>query len=321
MNNEIITNRMELCDIDEAINLWENQVKYFNSEKTIYPFWENKNKSIEMYLKSAVSNDNAFTAKQNGKLVGFITCDIFDFHGALSAICHFIGNAATIDNRNQIYLALYNILCRHCVSKGSLSHYISICPDDLEIRELLFNLGFGAYGADAFAQFNQSMSFISGYDIGLAVISDAKEIFEIRKEEDEYFLSSPIYLRLPPCSLERIEEKIKQNSVYVAKDNGKVVGIWDLEMAESEDIYRLYPKGSAVVCGEIGAYIKEEYRGKNIGSDFIKIVADFCIKNNIVCAHVPWETFNPYANRFWRKFFTPACLALKRTIHPDAIKI
>lgn len=316
--NKIETSTMEVYDVFEAINILQNQVEHFHAGKSINPFWENK-KKIEEYLKNTISNGNAFSAKLNGKFVGFITCDIFDFHGALSAICHFIGNAAVIDNREQIYLALYTILCGHCVSKGALSHYIAICPDDLKTRELLFNLGFGAYVIDAFAQFTQTMDFKSGYTIGIADISDAEAIFELYCESQKYFLTSPIYLKLPLSTLARIEEKIKQGSVYTAKDNNKVIGIWDLEIADDDNIYRLYSKGNALVCGEIGAYIKEEYRGKSIGNDFIKVVSDFCIKNNIANAHVPWETFNPSANLFWRKYFTPTSLALKRVIHPNTV--
>jgi GNAT superfamily N-acetyltransferase len=311
---------MELCDISEAIDLWQKQSQHFNAGKQIYPFWVDKNEAIEIYLKSVISDGNAFIAKLNGKLAGFITCNIFDFHGASSAICHFIGNAAAIDNRERIYLALYNIFCEHCVSRKALVHYIAICPDDTEIRELLFNLGFGAYVIDAFAQFNKSMDFMSGYNIGLAHISDAAKIFELYCESQKYFLSSPIYLKLPLSALARIEEKIKQDSVYTAKNNGKVIGVWDLELANEDNIYRLYSKNNALVCGEIGAYIKEEYRGKGIGNDFIKIVSDFCMENEAVCAHVPWETFNPSANKFWRKYFTPASLALKRVIHADTIE-
>ena len=317
MRDKIQTHLMKLGDLNEAINLWQEQAQYFNAGKTIYPFWANKNERIEKYLVSAITSGNAFTAKQNERLVGFITCDIFEFHSSLSSICHDIGNAAAIENRQQIYLSLYNALSEHCVSKGVLSHYIGICHDDSEAREILFNLGFGAYVVFAQAQFSKAMSFTSGYDIGPAVISDAEEIFELYCESQRYFLSPPVFLKLPSCDLDRIEEKIKENNVYVAKDNGKVIGIWDLEAAQEDSGYGLQSKGDVLVCNEIGAYIKEEYRGKNIGVDFIKIVSDFCIENNIKCAHVPWETSNPYANKFWRKYFTPVTLALKRVIHLD----
>ena len=319
MYSKIETSTIQLSDIQEAINIWQKQVQHFNSGKEIYPFWENKNERIEKYLKSAITNGNAFVAKQNGELVGYITCDIFNFHEALSAICHFIGNAASIGNREKIYLSLYNALSKHCVSKGALSHYIGICPDDLETREILFNIGFGAYVVFAQTQFNEVMSFTSGYDVGTAVISDTNEIFELYCESQRYFSNPPIFLKTPLCSLKRIEEKMKQNNIYVAKDNGKVIGIWDVEIAQNDIGHGLQSKGDALVCDEIGAYIKEEYRGENIGADFIKVVSDFCLDNGVKCAHVPWETSNPYANKFWRKYFSPITLALKRVIHPDIL--
>lgn len=124
-------------------------------------------------------------------------------------------------------------------------------------------------------------------------------------------------MRLEPCSIELIEQKIRSEKVYVAKDNGNIIGIMDLEIAEDNNIYRMYTKGCVVVCGEVGAYIKDEYRDKDIGSHFMQTISEYCIHNNVSYAHVPWETANPSANRFWRKFFTPTVLSLKRTLHSD----
>ena len=89
------------------------------------------------------------------------------------------------------------------------------------------------------------------------------------------------------------------------RTEGRIVGILDIEIAEDDNIFRMVTKGCAVVCGEVGAFIAEEYRDKGIGSLFMQAVSEYCVRNAIQCAHVPWETANPYANRFWRKFFTP----------------
>ena len=317
MFGEIKIDIMAFCDVEESMNLWKSQFAFFCKDNVIYPSWENNTDSIEKYISDKSKRGNALIAKRDGKTVGFISFDIFNFHGVESAICHFCGSASAIEERQSIYLAMYYKMCEYCVEKSVLTHYISICNNDIETKELLFNLGFGAYGADAFVHFDQALSHRSDYDISIASIFDTQAVYNLRNKAVDYFIKSPIYLRLEPCSIALIEQKIKSEKVYVAKDNGNIIGIMDLEIAEDNNIYRMYTKGCGVVCGEVGAFIKDEYRDKGVGSHFMQTISEYCIQNNLNCAHVPWETANPSANRFWRKFFTPTILSLKRTLHSD----
>ena len=119
-----------------------------------------------------------------------------------------------------MYLAMYREMCRSCVERGVLFHYISICADDAEARDILFNLGFGAYGADAFVRFDKELPYEQKYEIAVASLHDARAVFDLRNSADNYFMQSPVYLRLEPCSLERIEEMIRSQKIYVAKDGG-----------------------------------------------------------------------------------------------------
>jgi GNAT superfamily N-acetyltransferase len=320
MSGKIKVDIMASCDADEAVGLWENQFAYFCKDKAIYPCWENNTDSIANYITGKSNSGYAFVARGAGRPLGFISFDIFDFHGALSAICHFCGNAAAIADRQAVYLSLYQEMCRYCAERGVLTHYISISYNDADVKNVLFDLGFGAYGIDAYASFDKPLSLSSPFGIGLATAEDAQAVAELRAEAADYFLRAPICLQLEPCPLELIEQKIASGAIYAAKDKGVVVGIMDVEVAPEDNIYRLYTKGCGVVCGEVGAYIKEEYRGRGIGSCFIETISDYCVRNRLHCAHVPWETSNPYANRFWRKFFSPTVLGLKRTLHPDSLR-
>ena len=79
--------------------------------------------------------------------------------------------------------------CKYCVEKGVLTHYISICNNDIETKNLLFNLGFGAYGADVgaygadgFVRFDQVLSHRSNCDIGIASISDTQAVYNLRNK-------------------------------------------------------------------------------------------------------------------------------------------
>jgi GNAT superfamily N-acetyltransferase len=319
MYNGIKTDIMGRGEAGEAFELWKKQFSFFCGDKALYPCWQDNFSPIENYITDKASQGMSIAAKRDGRLVGFISCDIFSFHGIISAICHFCGNASSIEERKSVYSAMYSEFCKFCVDRGALAQYISICANDTEVKNLLFDIGFGSYGADAFARFDKPLPYESGYEIKTADISDASAVFDLYLKESDYFLCSPVYLRLPACSLTLIEQKIMSGKIYVAKDRGVIIGMMDLEIAKDDNIYRMYTKGSAVVCGEIGAYIIDGFRGKGIGSRFMGVISDYCTQNNVRCAHVPWETANPYANRFWRKFFEPTVLALKRSLHPDIL--
>ncbi len=68
---------------------------------------------------------------------------------------------------------------------------------------------------------------------------------------------------------------------------------------------------------EIGAYIKLEYRNKKIGIELLKIVNDYCKDFNVPYIHVDFETANLYGNKFWKKYFTPMLLSMRRPINKD----
>ncbi|MDF2686658.1 MAG: hypothetical protein K0S55_1840, partial [Clostridia bacterium] len=101
-----------------------------------------------------------------------------------------------------------------------------------------------------------------------------------------------------------------------AKHSNKIVGFMNLTIADNNDVFRMCSKGFGQI-DEIGAYIKDEYRNKNIGNLFINAISEYCMQNNVPCVHVDFESANLYANRFWKKHFKPVMISLKRTTHAD----
>ena len=71
------------------------------------------------------------------------------------------------------------------------------------------------------------------------------------------------------------------------------------------------------MISEIGAYIKLEYRNKKIGMELLKFANNYCRGISAPYIHVDFETANLYGNKFWRKYFTPMLLSMRRTINKD----
>ena len=320
MSGKINTEKLRSEDIKQAVSLWREQFRRFCPVQALFSLWENNTTGIESHLQKTISAGNAIKAVQDGEMVGFIAFDIFDFHGSMSMMCHFWGNGAIAKNRKEIYLALYTASCNYCIKHGVLSHYIPLNANDKELIDMFFDLGFGAYVADAFAHYEQPCGSESELNICQAAVTETEQLGRLYAGSAAYFKAAPIHLKLPRCSLDEIAEKIRAGYVYIAKDGEKIIGAFSLRISENDDIYRFVPKGNCFICDGLGAYIAEEYRGRGIGSHFMHIFSEYCISNRIPVAHVDWETFNPYGNRFWRKYFTPTILAMKRTLHPDMLR-
>jgi len=62
---------------------------------------------------------------------------------------------------------------------------------------------------------------------------------------------------------------------------------------------------------------KLEYRNKKIGSELLQTVNDYCGEVNSKYIHVDFETSNLYGNKFWKKYFNPMLLSMRRTINKN----
>jgi GNAT superfamily N-acetyltransferase len=311
---------MQTNETGKAMVLWQKQLAHFCSQSAIYPHWQNHANEIEDFLNAKIIQGKSFVAKLDGKILGYLAYDAFKFHGAPSAICHFCGNASALEERAFIFTSLYKEVANIWLEKGIANHYITICHADSEIKNALFDIGFGSYLIDAFTNFDQKQPFEDSSQIVKAGTSDAKELYEIVKESKEYYFSSPIFLTMQPYTFEDLTHLIETSTIFIARDEGKIIGFMNLRTAEKNDIYRMSVKNCGMI-DEIGAYIKADYRGRKLGEQFIQAISAYCKENSIPCVHVDFETANLYANKFWKKFFTPTFLSLKRTLHSDSINI
>lgn len=317
MYNQLSIEPMNESHIYELVKLWELQFTHFCQSTPMYPFWHGKTQAISEYLNSCTKNGRGIVTKYKDKIVGYFAYDAFCFHGAESGLIHFVGNAATLENRYYIYLALYKAISGEWVRNGYKNHYFTFSAADDEAKKALFDAGFGSYLVDAFRT-PQIIPIVPDDQITVrkAVRADADELYRVVKESRAYYSSPPIFLKMDDYSFEELIQLIENSRLFIAKHLEDVVGFMNLTIAEHDDIFRMCAKGFGQI-NDIGAYIQQTYRNRNIGNRFINAVSDFCLQNRIDCIHVDFESANMYANKFWRKHFAPVMLSLKRTIHAD----
>lgn len=308
--------RMQKEDIDQSIEIWLNQYNRYCNNSEFPAYWRNKTSELQSFLEKKVENRCAIVAKLNNSIAGFLGYDIFPFNGEKSVFCPAIAHSAVEEYKESVYLALYKYISQEWVDNNIFNHMWIIFFNDTELRNILFDLGYGSYVIDAFGSLNIRSKNDCKYVIRKATIDDIDSLYELVEDSLGYYRSAPLFLKRDRMSKEDIIEIVSNNNVFLAFDNDTLIGFINLSTSKSNNVIDMSVNNCGLI-DEIGAYIKPEYRSKGIGRELLIRVGECCRENNISCVHVDFETANLYGNKFWRKYFSPMLLSMRRTINKN----
>ena len=317
MVNEFIILQMEESDIAEAIDIWSEQYKRYCCCSESFPgSWIKDTSKMEGFLNKKVKNNTAIVVKSDNKLLGYLAYDEFPFNGEKSIFCPSIAHAATEEYKEDVYLTLYKYISKEWVSRNVFNHMWTINYNDTVLRSILYDLGFGSYLIDAFTLTDFRINTTNNYKIRKAELRDVDALYDLVEESREYYSSAPIFLNRDKYSIEDLSEIVQNSNVFLAYDDNNAIGFINVSVSNRDNIIELSVENSALL-DEIGAYIRPEYRGNGLGKDLLNHVIDYCNTNGIKNIHVDFETANIFANKFWRKYFNPMLLSVRRTINKN----
>lgn len=316
MTIECKVEKMKREHVAPSVKIWKEQYGMYCNNKAFPEYWRMNTNEIEGYLNDKIDTEKAIAAIIDDKVAGFLTYDEFNFNGEDSSFCPAIGHAAIEEYKELVYLSLYKYISQKWVERNVFNHLWMIFFNDIKLKNLLFDLGFGSHLIDAYSELDIKQDRMTEYEIAAANADNADELYELVKESEAYYRSAPIFLRRPEVTKENVSELISKGTVFIAWDKGTAVGFMNLSVSDSCDTEALFDKNNGLI-DEIGAYIRPEYRSKGIGSSFLKVIGEHCRRNNIPTVHVDFETANPYANKFWRKYFDPMLISMRRTINKN----
>ena len=309
--------KMEVMDIDDAKKIWCNQYSRYCDDESFPSYWMQNTELIEKFLKFKIEKEMAIVAKQEDRVVGFLAYDEFMFHGESTVFCPIIGHAALEEYKESAYLKLYESISREWVKRSIFNHMWTIFINDFKLKDILFELGYGSYLIDAFAQIGSEESIINTQNVTRATNEDIDILYELAEESKEYYRDAPLFLKRDSFSRDEVNDLVTNSNVFIAKDKDDVIGVINLGVSDENNFIDM----SVIGCGlvnEIGAYIKKEYRNKGIGLELLSAVKKCCRDKGIEYIHVDFETANLYGNKFWKKYFTPMLLSMKRSVNRDA---
>ena len=305
-------------DIANAINLWKIQFNRYCYCDAFPGFIDGGNKIIESYIKEQINNGHAIVAKVNKEVVGYMAWQCFDFHNERTAFLPIVGHATSMNDECRIYEEMYCYASNIWVLDDRFNHLWMTYFDDVNLKNSLYELGFGSYVIDAC----QSTSMISqskkiGYRITYATKNDADALLEFAKTSKEYYAGSPIFLKRNEHTKDEVIRLIEKDYVLIAWDREKIIGVMSFTINQDFHSERLTTPESSYI-GSIGAFIHSDYRGKGIGTALLEKVFAFCNEKGKLYIHVSFESANPNALYFWPKYLKPAILTVRRTINKDA---
>lgn len=303
-------------DIGEAVKLWTCQYGLYCGSGDFPSYWKEDTAPLSEFLLARIKRQRALAARVNGRLAGFLAYDMFPFNGEDTAFCPALGHASAEEYKESAYIELYKRVSREWVGNNVLNHMWSIFFNDKALEKILFDLGFGSYLIDASMKCGGPIIEKPAYDIRKAAAGDAAVLFELVNESKAYYASAPLFLKRDELPLEEIDELISAGNVFIAWDKDIPMGFIHARLAEKNNVIDLSVKSSGLLDA-IGAYIKPEYRNRNLGRELFSAAVSHCKKAGASYMHVDFETANLYANKFWRKYFTPMLLSLKRGVNRD----
>jgi len=324
MRNFIVDDLTE-SDIDHAVGIWIDQNRRYCSNDDAFPaFWRNNSDEIARFLQARIQRKAARALRLPGdgtNLCGYLVYDKFPFNGEMSTFCPALAHAVVEEHKEAGYLALYRGVSQEWVNQNILNHMWTINFNDLKLRNVLYDLGFGSYVIDAFAcsdaKIDCAFAGSSSFMINKASESEAEALYDLVEESRLHYSAAPIFLKREPFQMDDLRKLIKESNVFIAWDNKKAIGFINVSISEENNSIEMSMRNDGLI-DEIGVYIQPGYRGgKGLGKQLLTAAFDYCRNNGIPRIHVDFETANSYANRFWRKDFSPMLLSVRRTINKN----
>lgn len=220
---------------------------------------------------------------------------------------------AVADKRALIYRRMYQCAADILAKKQILYHTIALYEHDTDAIRAWFDNGFGHRCADAIRKVEEIGGIVPAEGITYEEITpqEAFLVRELRRKLSEHMGESSCFMY---TKADRFEEWVKQREsngdrIFVAREEEKIIAF--MELSDSAENFVTEHPSMKNICG---AYCLPEYRGKNIFQNLLNYVILILNRERTLYLGVDYESMNPTAYYFWRKYFKPYTCSVTRRI-------
>ena len=247
--------------------------------------------ALREHLLGDVENSGV-VAVEDGRLVGYLCVGgRFPFKGLSAALFREHCHAAAPGREPSLLPELYAALGEILIQQGVQLHIVAHLASDGELKETLFQLGFGAFVTERL----RDLSPVPGAARApLSPMEDPEELVALEMEHRRYYRQSPIFLSKndsPEAALAGLrEDRDSGRTVLVYREHGNpsayvVVG----PCAAEEEGHLLLGSNTAQVCS---AYATPSVRGRGIGKALLQGCVDWARRGGYERLFVEHETAN-----------------------------
>lgn len=295
---------------------------YYEEERNRVPVLPKMKTMLK--LEELASNEMGVAAYENGRMIGFL-CATAPFANAFGAT-HAKGvfspwgaNAAVAENRANIYAALYQNAARKWVHAGAVSHGICLAAHDIAAQQQFFQYGFGLRCVDAVRKLEQiPCAPCGGYTFRELSNAEYALAYSFEQMLNKHYHESPFFMNRVQETFEAFCttcEKEKERC-FVAEHQGKTCACLKISMV-----------GETVVTQRedyrhiTGAFCLKEYRGKGVVQNLLNYVIDVLQAEGYAYLGVDFESMNPAAHNFWKKYFVAYTHGVVRRIDERILEV
>jgi GNAT superfamily N-acetyltransferase len=307
--------------IEDAVKLAQTQ--YNMEQKHIEALYEKDYKDVLTNLLSELFRSNyGLAAIEKGKLIGYLGFwgGIEGFFGNVKgAFSPLFGNAYSGTDRERLASLLFQHASEQMVKNEIFCYAICSYAHDPEVMKALCLSGFGVRCSDAIRCTDKPLDIKINTDYNYEEIhySEAGCLLSLANGLVRHLGSSPTYFPADDFTEESFLKRCvrKQSRIFTVKDKKEIIGY--LEFTKCGETFISEEKDMLNICG---AYLKEEYRGRNILQSLLAFATEALKKEDIKRLGVDCETLNPTALRFWGKYFDNYTYSFVRRIDERILK-
>ncbi|MBN2531907.1 MAG: GNAT family N-acetyltransferase [Spirochaetales bacterium] len=292
--------------INSAVHLFTNNYQKAQAENGLLPHRVmDEPEWIIDALKTKVNNPGVAVFQQ-GKFVAYmITGYHFTFKGQKTASIPEYCHGSIEENKKHLYHRMYMELAGFWIKSNIHLHIIGHLSYDRALKEILFELGFGAILKEQLKE----LSSIPGVpEIEIIEEKNVENLLPVAIEHNHYYTKSPIFIRKNTDRDNVLDDLRKHaargDAILVYYENKKPCAYFIV--GESEDKegegFLLRKTNTAQIRS---AYAVPACRGKGIGKALLQYAINRAKKHGYERLFVEHESANYYGGTFWNRHFVP----------------
>ena len=305
--------------LDQAVNLARDSYKECLISHEDLPY-EDFTEFLKVNIEKLFDQGLGLIALDGNRLIGYLAGYTIDqLWGKCKGIyCPLYGHGAIKDFEKKIYQNLYSQVSKLWVDEGISHHLITLYAHKDELINTWFWMGFGMRCVDAVSKVRTIEVEDSNIKIKKANLRDASALVDIDSAHNMFYKKAPIFM---PVKDEDVLSELKtwlsqdNHHMWIAYDREKIIGYMRIQGSGERFI-----SNHKDMMNITGAFIDENYRSKNIGSQLLAYVHNWLEDNNYKYCGVDYEAINVQGANFWNKHFRPYTYSLVRRIDERILK-